>query len=311
MRTLGTIKRIAFSIIAMLLALTCLFSCTTDLSGGSGDRNNSEEGDAGEGTGNSDSTKKRVLLVSIDGMRSDALLASEHAEYLTSTAICYPSATTVMPSVTLPCHMSMHHGVSPEMHGVTTNEYTPSDNLALGLAETLSANGKKCAFFYNWGPLGNVISDSALVKEEYIAGEELGWHEANGALVAAAEEYLAINEVDFTFLYLGCLDEMGHRYGWLSEEYFDALNSSLAAVIAIASSLPDDYTVIITTDHGGIDYGHGGSLDEEMTIPIFILDKSETAGAPREGGSILDIAPTVADILGVAPDTAWTGAPLK
>ena len=76
-------------------------------------------------------------------------------------------------------------------------------------------------------------------------------------------------------------------------------------------SLSDDYTVIITADHGGIDYGHGGDTSEELTIPIFILGADFTAGAPRTGGSILDIAPTVADILGAAPNPSWVGKSLK
>ena len=104
---------------------------------------------------------------------------------------------------------------------------------------------------------------------------------------------------------------MGHVNGWLSDEYYDALNSSLAGVLDIARSLPDNYTVIITADHGGIDYGHGGDTPEELTIPIFILDADFTAGAPRTGGSILDIAPTVADILGAAPNPIWVGKSLK
>lgn len=34
-------------------------------------------------------------------------------------------ARTVMPSVTLPCHMSLFHSVDPGRHGILTNTYVP------------------------------------------------------------------------------------------------------------------------------------------------------------------------------------------
>ena len=256
-------------------------------------------------------TDKPVLLVSIDGLRPDALMQSAYADWLTSSSTYYLAATTVYPSVTLPCHMSMQHGVQPSAHGVTTNTYTPAENLTDGIAETLAANGKACAFFYNWGPLGSVIADDALVNRTYLAGETDGWRETNQMLGEACADYLAQNDPDFTFLYLGYLDEMGHVNGWLSPEYYAAIDSSLAIVKSIVDALSDDYVVIVTTDHGGHDYSHGSDLAEDMTIPIFIMGDGFASGVSREGGSILDIAPTVATIAGVAPQAAWEGNALQ
>lgn len=43
--------------------------------------------------------------------------------------------SSVNPSVTLPCHMSIFHSVTPERHGITTNTYAPMDyDLPLGCA---------------------------------------------------------------------------------------------------------------------------------------------------------------------------------
>ena len=254
---------------------------------------------------------KKVLLVSIDGLRSDALMQSSYFSELTAEGTCYLSATTVYPSVTLPCHMSMQHGVVPSAHGVTTNSYTPSEQMPDGIAEVLSAAGKTCAFFYNWGPLGSIISDGALVEKRYIAGETEGWHEANEMIAEACLEHLSENDTDFTFLDLGCLDEMGHAHGWLSDEYNSALESSLALVKSITDVLSDEYVVILTTDHGGHGKDHGSELPEDMTIPVVIMGEGFGKGVSREGGSILDIAPTVAGIVGVAPNPAWEGKILQ
>jgi predicted esterase len=62
-------------------------------------------------------------------------------------------AQTVMPSVTLPCHMSLFHSVDPGRHGITTNTYLPQVRPVTGLVDQLDAFGKKCAFFYTWEEL--------------------------------------------------------------------------------------------------------------------------------------------------------------
>jgi len=64
---------------------------------------------------------------------------------------------------------------------------------------------------------------------------------------------------------------------------------------------------IITTDHGGHGRDHGSDCDEDMTIPIFAFGGPFEGGRVLENASILDIAPTVAELLSVDPDTDWEG----
>ena len=303
---MNTMKKLLSVILALSLLLSCLASCSkTD--------NESNEGgastEADENTQNGKS--KKVLLISVDGMRPDALLSSKHADHLIQKATYYTDASTVYPSVTLPCHMSMLHGVGPDSHEVFSNQYTPAEELVDGVAEVVAKSGKSCAFFYNWGPLGDTISDAALTERRYISGETLGWQQANIDTALACKEYLLTNHTDFTVLYLGNLDEVGHANGWLSEEYRAALDESLELVFEILDVLGDEYTVILTSDHGGHDTGHGSTLPEDMTIPIFLIGKSFPTGTQRSGASILDIAPTIADLLGVSPDQSWDGKSLK
>ena len=65
----------------------------------------------------------KVVLVLVDGMRPDAMLACGHpfAQKLVSMSSHALDAQTVMPSVTLPCHMSLFHSVDPDRHGILTN----------------------------------------------------------------------------------------------------------------------------------------------------------------------------------------------
>ena len=70
--------------------------------------------------------EKKVLLILVDGMRPDILSLCEHPYISTllqnsSYTLC---AKTVMPSSTLPCHMSLFQSVEPTRHGVITNTFT-------------------------------------------------------------------------------------------------------------------------------------------------------------------------------------------
>ena len=57
--------------------------------------------------------EKKVILISVDGMRPDGLqqCGNPFLEELKKTASYTFDARTVIPSVTLPCHMSMFHSV--------------------------------------------------------------------------------------------------------------------------------------------------------------------------------------------------------
>ena len=257
------------------------------------------------------SQNNQVLLISIDGMRPDAIQNTEYGKYLETECSYSLSARTVYPSVTLPCHMSMFYSVEPTEHGVTSNSYTPLDSLSYGISESLSERGKKTAAFYNWQPISNVVSNHENVYSEFIVPDTIGWEAANRDTADACIDYLKENTVDFAFLYLGFLDEWGHRYGWLSDEYYYALNESLSLVDKVIEGLSSDYTVIITTDHGGHDTTHGTDSTEDMTIPIFVKGRDFEKGKVYGTASILDIAPTVLDVLGVDRPTVWKGISLK
>ena len=248
-----------------------------------------------------------VLLISIDGMRSDAIHNTDYGRYLERVCSYTLNARTVYPSITLPCHMSMFHSVEPTEHGVTENRYTPSPEMGNGIAEALAEQSKRTAIFFNWPLIDNLVKPDKNVYSKFIDPTLIGWEESNKQTVDACIDYLKNNEVDFTFLYLGFLDEAGHADGWLSEEYYYALNQSLALVEQVVSQLSKDYTIIITTDHGGSDNGHGSDSLEHMTIPIFVMGENYTKGKSFDTASILDIAPTALNIIGVEIPTYWRG----
>ena len=61
----------------------------------------------------------KIILILCDGMRPDALSNIPQVNAIKQKASYTMTATTVMPSVTLPCHMSLFHSVDPSRHGIT------------------------------------------------------------------------------------------------------------------------------------------------------------------------------------------------
>ena len=93
----------------------------------------------------------------------------------------------------------------------------------------------------------------------------------------------------------------------MGKEYLDAVENSFKNVKKIYETLSDEYTVIITADHGGHDYTHGTSCDEDMTIPVIINGANIECGKKLYNVSIKDIAPTIVSLLGVEPNSDWEG----
>ena len=244
---------------------------------------------------------EKVILVLVDGMRPDGLLQCGHpfVDTLRKNATVYLQAQTVIPSVTLPCHMSLFHSVDPERHGITTNTYIPQVRPIEGLVDRLDNHGKKCAFFYNWEELRDLSRPDHL-HTSLLISEHKADH-TDDKITDAAIRYIQEEQPDFLFLYLGETDELGgHDNGWMSDIYLQVVNNAIACTQRLYQSLPEGYTLILTADHGGHGRGHGSEMPEDMTIPILCTGPRFEKGLELPGGSIKDIAVTIADLLEVS-----------
>ena len=250
----------------------------------------------------------RVLLILVDGMRPDVIEKLPRVKKFLEKSTYTMNAETVMPSVTLPCHMSLFHSVDPSRHGTTTNVYMPQVRPIKGLCEVLLEKGKKNAFFYNWEEIRDLSRPNSLTYACFCKGRDIGYEKANDVVSNAAIEYLTNNHTDFAFLYLGFTDMAGHQFGWLSDEYMHAIDNSWDNIEKIVDALPDDYVVMITADHGGHDRTHGTALPEDMKIPYIAIGNGIEKGKVIEKNvNIKDIAPTIANLLGATPDEDWEG----
>ena len=74
---------------------------------------------------------KKVILISIDGMRPDGLknCGNPYVKELEKLCSYTYNGSSCVPSVTFPCHFSMTHSVPPQRHGILTNGLRVVNNL--------------------------------------------------------------------------------------------------------------------------------------------------------------------------------------
>lgn len=253
----------------------------------------------------------KVILISIDGMRPDGLrnCGNEFLNELIKKSSYTFNAQTVYPSITLPCHLSMFHSVPPERHGTTTNIYAPQVRPINGLFEQLKEANKISAMFYGWEPLRDISRPESLKKADYI--NAYSFEHTDGMLTRSAIDYISVAKPDFVFLYMVETDEKGgHDNGWMSDVYLDYISCAIENVKNVIEATNEEYTIIVTADHGGHDRGHGTEMIEDMTIPMFFYGPQFAQGKELNGVSILDIAPTIVDIMGVKAAREWEGKSL-
>jgi phosphopentomutase len=114
--------------------------------------------------------------------------------------------------------------------------------------------------------------------------------------------------LDFAFVYLGTVDNVGHAAGWMSETYLQQATRMDVALGRLLAALPADTHVLIQADHGGHDRTHGTDSVEDMTIPWIVAGpRIRQNHALTTPVSLLDTAPTLAHLLGLAPHHQWEG----
>ena len=251
---------------------------------------------------------QKVILVLVDGMRPDGMMqcGNPFAEKLVAESTYSLTAQTVIPSVTLPCHMSLFHSVDPQRHGILSNTYAPQVRPIEGLFDRLDKFDKKCAFFYTWEELRDLSRPDHL--HTAMCFNQHKQSDTDTKITNAAIEYINEEAPDFLFLYLGETDEVGgHDCGWMSEQYMKSVSKALSCTEKLKNSIDDSYNIILIADHGGHDRSHGSDMPEDMTIPIVCCGPAFEKGKEVTGLSIKDVAVTVAKLLEVSPAKEWEG----
>ena len=254
--------------------------------------------------------KNKVLMILCDGLRPEAVekCGNEFAKKLMSTAYYNPDAQTVFPSYTLPCHVSLFTSRTPDEHKVTTNTFVHGERK--GLFDQLKDNGKTTAFFYSWGELKDLYQPYSLCYSKFVSETFMDAEPLAELLEEDCENFIEKYLPDFAFLYLETTDTVGHISGWGSEKYYAAANHSFGLIEKVMAKLPEDYSVVILADHGGHKFTHGSLDPIDMTIPLFIKTDFAIDEENFKNANIIDVAPTICDIIGVPSSKEWKGKSL-
>lgn len=251
--------------------------------------------------------KNKVILILIDGMRPDGLAKSCHPflDELTKISSYTFDAKTVFPSMTLPCHISLFHSIPPQRHGTLSNTFAIPVRPVNGLFEQLKMSGRSACMYYSWEQLRDVSMPGSLdvseLKNCYSSDD------CDTYLTGRALSHIKAAVPDFVFLYMHESDSAGHGSGWMSDEYIKAIYNCINNAEKVIKEVSDSYSIIITADHGGHDRIHGTEEPEDMTIPMFFCGDMFERGKKLNGISILDIIPTIADIMEIPCVKEWEG----
>jgi len=255
----------------------------------------------------------KTIVVSIDGLRSDAL-EKAHIPVLNSLiengSSCM-SVKTISPSITLPCHFSIFTSLAPYSHGVLTNTATPNTSASgQSLFYHIKNLGGTVSSFYSWEHLRNLWLPGIT---EYSLCQRINRDKDLFALAKAASTHITTQKPDFCFIYLEWVDIVGHASGWMSNEYLTALETTDEAVGMIVDrissvSAAQAYHLVILSDHGGNKKHHIEDIPEIAYVPFIAWGKKIRKGFKIDDHmNLLNIAPTVAAILNIPPHFGWEG----
>lgn len=235
-------------------------------------------------------------------------------------------AYTIVPSITLPSHVSMLTGVGIQKHQILWNDWNPSRPAlavptifhlakAQGLTTAMIAAKEKFKTFEQVGGL-----DTFVIPENAKAA---GIGEAVAALLKKQQPNLV-------FIHFADPDSTGHKYGVNSPEKMQAFADCDRALKVIrdaiaAAGITDSSVMILTADHGGHDRPeaeiaervkrgqepapgtHGSPASEDVIIPWIAWGKGVKSSFKITAPVVqYDTAATALWLLGVpVPESFW------
>jgi predicted AlkP superfamily pyrophosphatase or phosphodiesterase len=261
---------------------------------------------------------KHVILIGSDGFGAYAFEKAKlpNLRKLMVGGAYSLEARSVLPSSSAVNWASMIMGSGPELHGYTEwgskTPELPSRILGKGniyptifsLVDEQMPNAKK-GVSYTWGGIGYLFEKN-MVDLDFNG-------ETDEETIVKALDFIAKDKPALTFIHLTHPDNEGHEVGHGTPEYYAAVEKVDAQVGQIVDFLEkqgmwDDTLLIFSSDHGGINKGHGGKTLAEVEIPWIIYGQGVPAkGELKSSVVTYDTASTIAYVLGLDTPDFWRG----
>ncbi|MDP4265809.1 MAG: 2,3-bisphosphoglycerate-independent phosphoglycerate mutase [Bacteroidota bacterium] len=195
------------------------------------------------------------------------------------------------------------------------------DDLAKTLGEVLSQNGKKqiriaetekyphVTFFFSGGREKEFENEKRIMIPSpkvatYDLKPSMSAFEVRDAIIPEIKKH----EADFICLNFANADMVGHT--GIYKAIVEALETVDKCVHDVAEeAIKNNYTVIITADHGNADYainedGSSNTAHSTNPVPCFLIDKDFKS---IKDGALADLAPTILSIMGLKIPSEMTG----
>ena len=253
---------------------------------------------------------ERVLIISYDGLRPAAIGKAPMTNLiaLMQTSAYTLAAQTILPSSTLPAHVSMLSGLCPSKHAVYWNDYVPENGYALGvdLFDLAHASGLRTVMVVGKEKLRQVTEPAS--TDVFILKE------MDSSIANMAVEEIK-NGFGLMFVHFPEADILGHKWGWMGLVQMSAFRKQDAYIATLLTALDrygfrDGTLIIFTSDHGGYKTSHGGDAPEEMTIPWIVNGPGVIPGPLTSFVQTTDTAATAAYMLGLPLPAEWDGQPV-
>ena len=256
---------------------------------------------------------ERVVLVVVDGLRVDRAEQLPVLNRLRAQGASVVSWTGE-PSLSDPGWTAIVSGASPEVSGVTTNWY--DGTVAV---DTLFAAAKRAdlttavAGSPGWAELfGPALDEQVLVGDPPGDAPAEALYRVTAEVADGAAGILQRGDARLVVVHVPSVDLAGHRFGGASDEYAAAARRADAHLgsLLLSVDLTRD-TVIVTSDHGHLDRGgHGGWEPVVKRTPLVLAGRGIRAASDLADVRQIDIAPTIAVLLGISIPAHSQGRPL-
>ncbi len=268
----------------------------------------------------------KVLILGIDGCRTDALRAAEAPNLhrlmaegaVSENNDVLGERSTGADTVSGPGWSSILTGVWADKHGVLDNQFrTPKFEAYPDMLRRIKQVRPEAhtAALVTWKPLADYVMTEAAGCRLVLNGDQEGYVPGDRLVTAAAVELLSNQNPDLLFAYLGQVDMAGHGHGFHPDvpQYRDALaqvdrhvGEILEAIKKRPNAAKEDWLVIVCTDHGGRGKGHGGGHTQpEVRTTFLIFHGPAVQPGTLEKTANVDVVATALAHLRISPVPEW------
>ncbi len=260
----------------------------------------------------------KLLCVVIDGLRAETL-ACAHVrcfDCLIRGGVIARQLQPLQPDLTLPTLFSLFTSLPPEEHGVLTNSgASVVSPHAVSLFSLLRYRHLNSSAFYSCDRLRLLFPLGSLQTGVFINSQAI--RNVDRELTELAYLHIQKEKPDFCLLSLQGADIAGVHFGFRSEPYRESVEQADQALglllehLAVVG-LQQDYVIMVLGSHSGSRTRIGEERPAETGLPLILAGPGIPQGVELEQPlSFLDLAPTMATILGVAPHPDWQGSGIE